>query len=397
MMLHSGSHLAAELLSSTRRVIPLHARAGDLWTTSIKLPDVVITNHSSDTMRLASISIHGIVNEQIVVSLFSSATDLKHVVHEGNELLNRLVGKKHGHWRTYNLRILFAAEPEQGIRFVEQLLLQPTECTCVRLCELIDFQVVHAAKITTIECCVEYIIGSNTHQATFELPTSTYVCAGDYTFPIQGSVMIEATPWNRILGHRIATSQEFAFDVVDCQRVGKGVLSLSSPVRSSNVNDYFIFNREVRAIGDGVVASCGDQWPEDIAENPLEYSPEMVTNRTMQLIEEGMDFAHAILGNYAIIDHENGEFSLYAHMREGSLKVRPGDRVTRGQAIGRVGNTSNSETPHLHFHLMDSADFVSANGLPVAFADLPTTMASFDGYDEPNPLLYSDYIFSYVG
>ncbi|WP_447724946.1 murein hydrolase activator EnvC family protein [Sphingomonas koreensis] len=54
-------------------------------------------------------------------------------------------------------------------------------------------------------------------------------------------------------------------------------------------------------------------------------------------------------GNYVLIDHGNGEFTVYGHLRQGSVKVRPGDRVASGQAIGGMGNSGASGGVHLHW------------------------------------------------
>lgn len=56
-------------------------------------------------------------------------------------------------------------------------------------------------------------------------------------------------------------------------------------------------------------------------------------------------------GNYVIIDHGNGVETLYGHMLDNSLMVSTGDIVTKGQAIGRVGNTGYSFGAHLHFEV----------------------------------------------
>lgn len=56
-------------------------------------------------------------------------------------------------------------------------------------------------------------------------------------------------------------------------------------------------------------------------------------------------------GNTIIIDHGNGLSTLYAHMKTGSLKVVSGQRVTRGQAIGNIGDTGYVTGPHLHFEV----------------------------------------------
>ena len=59
-------------------------------------------------------------------------------------------------------------------------------------------------------------------------------------------------------------------------------------------------------------------------------------------------------GNYIIIKHDNGLYTLYAHGQDGSRTVSSGDRVAQGQQIMRVGSTGNSTGPHLHFEVRTS-------------------------------------------
>lgn len=54
-------------------------------------------------------------------------------------------------------------------------------------------------------------------------------------------------------------------------------------------------------------------------------------------------------------------------MQPGSLKVKVGDKVTTGQLIGLLGNSGNTDAPHLHFHVMDGPSPLRANGLPYEF------------------------------
>jgi murein DD-endopeptidase MepM/ murein hydrolase activator NlpD len=72
-------------------------------------------------------------------------------------------------------------------------------------------------------------------------------------------------------------------------------------------------------------------------------------------------------GNHVVVDIGQGRFAFYAHMQPGSRKVKVGDAVATGQVLGVLGNTGNTDTPHLHFHVMDGPSPLLANGLPYAF------------------------------
>jgi murein DD-endopeptidase MepM/ murein hydrolase activator NlpD len=57
-------------------------------------------------------------------------------------------------------------------------------------------------------------------------------------------------------------------------------------------------------------------------------------------------------GNQIVINHGNGIKTRYAHLLNGSISVRVGERVGAGQAIGRIGATGNATGPHLHFEII---------------------------------------------
>jgi hypothetical protein len=57
------------------------------------------------------------------------------------------------------------------------------------------------------------------------------------------------------------------------------------------------------------------------------------------------------LGNAVVVEHGGGWTTFYGHLRQGSAKVRPGDRVAKAQAVGEVGLSGNTEFPHLHFEV----------------------------------------------
>lgn len=70
------------------------------------------------------------------------------------------------------------------------------------------------------------------------------------------------------------------------------------------------------------------------------------------------------VGNFVVIEHDDGTFSAYWHNRKNTTAVSVGERVGRGQLLALSGNTGNSSEPHLHWdvrvdwHLAYPAEFV---------------------------------------
>ena len=73
------------------------------------------------------------------------------------------------------------------------------------------------------------------------------------------------------------------------------------------------------------------------------------------------------VGNHVIVEIGPGTYVLYAHMEPGSVKVRVGQKVEKGQELGLIGTSGNSTTPHLHFQLLSTPTFFPTNSLPYVF------------------------------
>jgi Peptidase family M23 len=117
----------------------------------------------------------------------------------------------------------------------------------------------------------------------------------------------------------------------------------------SDPASYAIYGREVLAVADAAVVAVQEGLPE---QQPGKMPAEIA-------VEEAD-------GNSIMLGLGTGSYALYAHLRAGSITVKPGDRVKRGQLIARVGNSGNTLAPHLHFHVMDTPSPLASNGLPYA-------------------------------
>jgi murein DD-endopeptidase MepM/ murein hydrolase activator NlpD len=76
---------------------------------------------------------------------------------------------------------------------------------------------------------------------------------------------------------------------------------------------------------------------------------------------------YALIGNAIIVQHSISEFSVLAFLKQGSIRVKVGDRITRGQVIAQCGNSGNSVEPALHFHLQDSPYLQTAKRIKFYF------------------------------
>lgn len=79
-------------------------------------------------------------------------------------------------------------------------------------------------------------------------------------------------------------------------------------------------------------------------------------------------------GNYVKIKHDNGYYTLYAHLKYNSVTVKVGDRVKKGQVIGSMGNTGHSFGAHLHFEVRNEND-IKIDPTPFINSDLPAKVS----------------------
>jgi murein DD-endopeptidase MepM/ murein hydrolase activator NlpD len=65
-----------------------------------------------------------------------------------------------------------------------------------------------------------------------------------------------------------------------------------------------------------------------------------------------------------VLDLGLNKYAFYAHLQKGSLLVKKGDHVRRGQVLALLGNTGNTSAPHLRLHLMHGISVLGSSGLP---------------------------------
>lgn len=152
----------------------------------------------------------------------------------------------------------------------------------------------------------------------------------------------------------IANSNNFASDFIYVDEAGRAFRD--DPRKLEN---WYGYGKPVYAPGAGVVLASANDIPENWFENAQATA---IGHPKLPADKDPKD-----IGNFVLIDHEDGEYSLLVHMKPGSVLVRSGDRVKQGQKVGDIGFAGDSIFPHLHYSLLSGPSLFKDWGLPIYF------------------------------
>jgi len=161
------------------------------------------------------------------------------------------------------------------------------------------------------------------------------------TFPLKGEWMIyQGGPMVSENEHAATKNERFAYDMV---MMDVGQLFSRNGITNE---EWFAYGQPVLADANGMVVIAMGDVPDDAPYHP------------------NAELKH---GNVVVIDHGNGEFSVYSHLKQGSVLVKRGDRVKSGEKFAEVGNSGDSQFARLEYNLQTSDDLKNSNGLPAEF------------------------------
>ncbi|MEI8174287.1 MAG: M23 family metallopeptidase, partial [Deltaproteobacteria bacterium] len=347
-----------------KKVIPVTCRIGHWEITDIKLPDLVVTNNQKTPVTVDQVDVIGKISGLEAVRVQISGKPLSEAIAETADMLN--VQKPPLPAVQLSLGNVVLPEgilPGNGTATEGQSILLP-------LSKITYLHHVGHVKLDGMEIQLTITTGRKKTVVAFPVQLTPYEVKGKYVFPVKGDVQMAFLPLSYI-HHRASASQEFAMDLVGANQKDATSFTEMSRPNPRALSDYSIWGREVLSMGDGVVVEMGDKFPEEPMRDPARFTqPGYVTSLLKDLVPK-IGWTNTVAGNYVVIDHGNGEFSAYCHLQEGSIRVKPGDKVNKAMVIAKVGNTGNSGAPHLHFQLMDSQNFLIANGLPMMFQNVP--------------------------
>ena len=141
--------------------------------------------------------------------------------------------------------------------------------------------------------------------------------------------------------HADIPAQKNAFDILILDKDGN-----THKGEGSANEDYYAFGQKIIAPCDAEVVFAVDGIKDN---QPGVVNPTFVP------------------GNAVMLKTANDEYMLLAHFKQGSIKVKQGDKLKRGKLLGYCGNSGNSTEPHLHFHIQNIEDLNSALGTKCYF------------------------------
>ena len=160
-----------------------------------------------------------------------------------------------------------------------------------------------------------------------------------------------------------ANSNSFASDFIYVDEAGRAYHD--DPRKLEN---WYGYGKSVYAPAAGVVLASANDIPDNWFENA---QATVIGHPKLPAGRDPKD-----IGNFALIDHEDGEYSLLVHMKPGSVLVRSGDRVKQGQKVGAIGFAGDSIFPHLHYSLMSGPTLFKDWGVPIYFLHFRRAMGA---------------------
>jgi Peptidase family M23 len=181
--------------------------------------------------------------------------------------------------------------------------------------------------------------------------------------PVRGRWAAINSPADKVPSHGLhAYGQTYGIDFV---HVPQGTYELKlgwwPPTRPPA--DFPSFGQPIVAPADGTVARIHDGERDHRSRSSW---PGLLLWFAEGLFRE-LTGPDRILGNHVVIETGPGAYAVVAHLRRGSIGVKPGDHVRAGDQIAECGNSGSSTEPHVHFQVMDRPRALQAAGLPFRF------------------------------
>jgi hypothetical protein len=183
----------------------------------------------------------------------------------------------------------------------------------------------------------------------FAVATSAW--SQDYRLPFKGRwFVMQGGDTLNVNAHMEVTAQWYAIDFAKVGGADRRSLTKSS---GTTAEDFYSWGEPVLSPVDGEVVAAVDTFPD----NPL-----------------GAKDLRNPAGNYVEIRVASDRYVFLAHLQHRSIVVHPGQSVTRGETLGKCGNSGNTDFPHVHMHVQDAQALNTGTGQNVEFSEIDVEM-----------------------
>lgn len=162
--------------------------------------------------------------------------------------------------------------------------------------------------------------------------------------------------------HMTVRAQWFGLDFMKVG--GTSQRELTRVENPTDLTDYYSWGEPVVSPVDGKVEAAVDGFPD----NPL-----------------GKSDPKNPAGNHVVIGIPGKRYVFLAHLQKGTVKVKPGRIVSKGDLLGLCGNSGNSGGPHVHLHVQDAPKLNEGEGQNMIFRGLNVELSgkTFEGVEWP--------------
>ncbi len=186
--------------------------------------------------------------------------------------------------------------------------------------------------------------------------------ADSFRLPFEGSWFVAQggdTP--NVNHHMRVRSQAYGLDFA---KIGGAVGRELSMGDGKDAKDFFSWGQTVRAPIAGTVVAAENSLPDNAI---------------------GIHDREHPLGNHVVIKTKDGLFVFLAHLQKSSVQVSVGASISEGDILGKCGNSGNSDFPHVHMHVQDTADFAIGQGRNIIFSGINVELSGkkFERVDWP--------------
>ncbi|OJW18161.1 M23 family metallopeptidase [Mucilaginibacter sp. 44-25] len=302
--------------------VPFTPTAFQNGSKSYLLYELYLTNFSNSDIHLQAIKL---LNEKMVtakeVALFDSAqlVNMVQTFGESSAFANKLIIKG-GQCVIVFMEIAIDRKNALSDKLLHRLITQN---------DSLDGAVINTHN-TTLQTLVPPVKGTNWLAA--DAPSND---ADNHHR--RGVVILNGTAIN---------SRRFA---IDWKKARNGV---SFSGNSRDVQAYLCYGQPVYAVANGRVVKAVDGLPNNIPGHGAQFHP------AIPLTFE------RLAGNTIVIDLGNGHYAHYMHLQPGSLLVKKGDIVHKGDFLAKIGASGDAREPHLHFEITTSLNLLLGEGLP---------------------------------